>query len=95
MKKLLFQLMLLAGLIAWGAAGCSNQVIDTAKLQSAFQSAPPDVRAYLDTGVAAISAGKFSEALPALQRVAFAAQMTQEQRLILTDTIKKVKAKAK
>ena len=53
------------------------------------------MRAYLDTGVAAISAGKFSDALPALQHVAFAATMTKDQRLILTDTIKKVKAKAK
>jgi hypothetical protein len=95
MKKKLFQLMLLAGLMAWAAAGCSDQTIDTAKLQTAFQSAPADVRAYLDTGVAAISAGKFSDALPALQHVAFAATMTKDQRLILTDTIKKVKAKAK
>jgi hypothetical protein len=95
MKKLLFQLMLLAGLMAWGAAGCSNQEIDTAKLQTAFQSAPPDVRSFLDTGVAAISAGKFSDALPALQHVAFTAQMTKEQRLVLSDTIKKVEAKAK
>lgn len=95
MKKLLFQLLLLAGLMAWGAAGCSNQAIDTVKLQSAFQTADPETRAYLDKGVAAISAGKFSDALPALQHVAFAAKMSAEQRLILTDAIKKVKAKAK
>jgi hypothetical protein len=95
MKKMLFQLLLFAGLMAWAATGCSDQKIDTAKLQSAFQSAAPDVRAYLDTSVTAISAGKFSEALPALQHVAFAATMTKDQRLILTDTIRKVKAKAK
>ena len=95
MKKLLLQLMLLAGLMAWGATGCSNQEIDTAKLQSAFPSATPDVQAWLDQGVAAIHAGKFSEALPALQHVAYAAKMSREQRLILEDAIKKVKAKAK
>jgi hypothetical protein len=95
MKKLLFQFMLLAGLMTWGAAGCSNQEIDTAKLQTAFQSAPPEVRSFVDTGVTAISAGKYSDALPVLQHVAFAAQMSKEQRQILTDTIKKVKAKAK
>jgi hypothetical protein len=95
MKRMLLRLMLLAGLMAWGATGCSNQEIDTAKLQSAFQSAPPEVRAYLDKGVAAIQAGKFTEALPALQHAAYAAKMSQEQRLILNDAIKKVKAKAK
>jgi len=95
MKKLLLQFLLLAGLLAWGATGCSNREIDTAKLQTAFQSAAPEVRSYLDQGVAAIHAGKFSEALPALQHVAYAAKMSQEQRLILEDAIKKVKAQAK
>jgi len=95
MKKLLLQFLLLAGLLAWGATGCSNREIDTAKLQTAFQSAAPEVRSYLDQGVAAIHAGKFSEALPALQHVAYAAKMNQEQRLILEDAIKKVKAQAK
>ena len=95
MKKSLLQLLLLAGLMAWGATGCSNREIDTTKLQTAFQSAEPDVRARLDQGIADIRAGKFSEALPELQHVAYAAKMTKEQRLILEDAIKKVKAKAK
>jgi len=95
MKKWLFQLVLLAGLMAWGATGCSNHDIDIPKLQTAFQTVEPDVRATLDKGVAAIQAGKYSDALPALQHVAFAAKMTKEQRLILEDAIKKVKARAK
>ena len=95
MKKLLLQLLLLAGLMAWGATGCSNREIDIPKLQSAFQSAEPDVRARLDQGIAAIQAGKFSEALPVLQHVAYAAKMSKAQRLILEDAIRKVKAKAK
>jgi hypothetical protein len=53
------------------------------------------VRTYLDKGVAAISAGKYSEALPALRHVAFIATMSKEQHLILSDTIKKVEAKSK
>ncbi len=95
MKKLLLQLLLLAGLMAWGATGCSNREIDIPKLQSAFQSAEPDVRARLDQGIAAIQAGKFSEALPALQHVAYAAKMSKAQRLLLEEAIRKVKAKAK
>ncbi len=95
MKKMLLPLLLLAGLMAWGATGCSNQEIDTAKLQSAFQSAAPEARPFLDQGIAAIQAGKFAEALPALQRFAYAAKMSEEQRVLLNDAIRKVKAKAK
>jgi len=95
MKKLLLPLLLLAGLMAWGATGCSNKEADTAKLQSSFQDATPEVRPYLDKGVAAIKAGKYAEALPALQHVAYAAKMSPEQRLVLEDAIKKVKAKVK
>jgi hypothetical protein len=95
MKKLFFQLMLIAGLIGLGTTGCSNKEIDTAKLQTAFQSADSEVRGYLDNGVAAINAGKFADALPELRHVAFVAKMSKEQRLILSDTIKKVEAKAK
>ena len=95
MKKLLLQLLLLAGLMAWGPAGCSNKEIDTAKLQTAFQSAPEGVRADLDQGITAIKDGKFPEALKDLQKVAFEAKMSPEQRLTLEDAIKKVKARAK
>jgi hypothetical protein len=95
MKKLLLQFVLLASLLAWGATGCSNQEIDIGKLQSTFQDVTPDARPYLDEGVAAIKAGKFAEALPALQHLAYAAKMSKEQRLVLEDAIKKVKVKAK
>jgi hypothetical protein len=94
MKKLLLRLLLVAGLMAWGGTGCSNREIDIAKLQSAFPSATPEVRAQLDQGIAAINAGRFAEALPALQHVAYEAKMSKEQRLILEDAIRKVKAKA-
>ena len=67
MKKMLLRLVLLASLMAWGATGCSNKEIDTAKLQSSFQDITPEARPYLDKGVVAIKAGKFAEALPALQ----------------------------
>jgi hypothetical protein len=69
--------------------------VDTAKLQTAFQSQTPEVRAKLDEGIAAIQAAKFSEAVTDLQKVAYAAKMDKGQRLILEDAIKKVKAKAK
>ena len=87
MKKMLLRLLLLAGLMTWGVTGCSNHEVDTAKLQTAFQSQTPEVRAMLDKGVAAIQAAKFSEALTDLQKVAYAAKMDKDQRLILEDAI--------
>ena len=95
MKKILMPLLLLTGLMAFGVTGCSNKEIDTVKLRSVFQDVAPEARTYLDTGIADIQAGKFTEALPALQHVAYAAKMNKDQRLLLEDAIKKVKARAK
>jgi len=95
MKNFLRPIWLLAVILAWGVVGCSNEKIDTAKLRGAFPEPRPEVQTNLDKGIAAIDAGNFAEALPALQRVAFAAKMNQGQRTILEDAIKKVKAKVK
>jgi hypothetical protein len=95
MKKLLCAFSLFATLAVWGPLGCSNGNVDTAKLQSAFPSAVPEVQTNLDKGIAAINCGNFTAALPALQRVAYAAKMTPDQRAIIEDAIKKVKAKVK
>jgi len=81
-------------LLAWGTAGCSNRDVDVAKLQSSFQSADASTRAELDKGIAAISAGKFADALPPLRYVAYSTKLTKDQRVILEDSIKKVKARA-
>ena len=95
MKKLLSASLLFTALVVWGPMGCSNGNVDTAKLQSAFPAALPDVQTNLDKGIAAITSGNYAAALPALQRVAYAAKMNADQRAVLEDAIKKVKAKAK
>lgn len=95
MKKLLILLTVVVGLMVWGATGCSNREVDTAKLQSAFQTADPGIRDAVGKSVAAIAVSNYSGALPGLQRVAYAAKLTQEQRLVLEDSIKKVKARIK
>jgi hypothetical protein len=93
MKKLLCAFLLFAVIVV--PTGCSNGNVDTAKLQSAFPAALPAVQTNLDQGIAAINSGNFAAALPALQRVAFAAKMTSDQRVVIEDAIKKVKAKIK
>jgi hypothetical protein len=94
MKKLLqLPLPVVAGLMLWGATGCSNREIDTVKLQSAFQSADPAIRAELDKGIAAITISNYSQALPVFRHVAYAAKLTKDQRVILEDSIKKLRAR--
>jgi hypothetical protein len=94
-KKLPLPLLLAAGLMVWGAAGCTNREVDTAKLQSAFQTADQGIRTEVDQGIADIKAGNYSAASDVLQHVAFAGKLTKEQRLILQDSMKKVRAKIK
>jgi len=79
----------------WGATGCSNHEVDIVKLQNAFQSAEGGIRAEVDEGVADIQATNYPAALRVLQHVAFAAKLNKEQRPILLDSIKKVRAKFK
>ena len=93
--KLLLPIVAGAGLILWAGTGCSNREVDIPKLQSAFQSAEPGIRAELDQGIADIKSGDNPAALKVLQHLAFAAKLTKEQRPILLDTIKKIKARIK
>lgn len=96
MKKLLLCLLpVVVGLMMWGATGCSNREIDTVKLQGAFQSADQGIRTELDEGIADITASNYSGALVPLKHVSYAAKLTQQQRDILEDSIKKLQAKVK
>ncbi|MGD1083309.1 MAG: hypothetical protein ABSA47_01005 [Verrucomicrobiota bacterium] len=96
MKRLLrIQLSVLAGLLLWGATGCSNREVDTVKLKSAFQSADQATREKMDEGIADITASNYSAALPVFEKVAYGSKLTKDQRLILVDSIKKLQAKVK
>ena len=86
--------VLAACLVFAAELGCSDQTIHVDKLQSAFQSTPPETRAQLDIAVADINANNFAAALPVLQKVAFSTRMSKEQREILEDTVRKVRTKA-
>jgi hypothetical protein len=93
MKLLLFSFLMIGALAIGGAMGCSDREMHLDKLRTAFQSASPETKAQLEMAVADINATNFPDAFTALQRVAFATKMTQDQRKILEDTIRKVRIK--
>ena len=93
MKKRLFTLIAVAGLAVLPLAGCSNSNIDTAKIRAAMQSIDAGQKATLEQGLADIDAGKYKEAHPLLQRVAFGAKLDQDQNKLLKETMKKLEAK--
>lgn len=94
MKKLglITTLILSIGLL--GLVGCSKGGgIDTAKVQSAFQTASTVDKAEVDKAITAIKAGDFAGALPSLQKAVASAKLTEEQKSALQDLINEVQAK--
>lgn len=80
MKKSL--IALLAGcLVAFVSTGCKKEAtVDTAKLQSAFASAPADIKAQVDKAVADIKANNFKTAIATMDNlIAMSNKMNQAQ----------------
>jgi hypothetical protein len=77
-------------LLLVAVAGCADKNIDTAKLQSTFQGWT-ERRAELDKGIAEISNRNYPAALEAMERVAYAPNLTKEQRKLVQDVIAKLK----
>jgi len=78
-------------LVASVIIGCgkSNNV-NTGKLESSFNAAEPASKSKVDTAVAAIKAGNYSDALAKLQAVAAQAKLTPEQKQAVQDVIAQV-----
>ncbi len=94
MKKLTVLPALILGLSILGFVGCSKDgSVDTAKVQSAFQSASTVDRAEVDKAVTAIKAGDYAGALASLQKAAASVQLTPEQKSSLQELISQVQAK--
>ncbi len=93
MKRLFFRSLLAGALALGGLVGCSDRQMHLDKLQSAFESAPPNSKAEVAMAVADINATNYPAALSVLQKVAFATKMTGEQRKIMEDTLRKVRDK--
>ena len=69
MKKSLITMFAVCA-VAFGTAGCKKEEnVDTAKLQSAFASAPAEVKADVDKAVAAIGANDYKTAISLLSTV--------------------------
>lgn len=73
------------------AVGCSHKNIDTTPLQTAFQSAEGDNKAFVDQGVDAISKTNYPAALATFEKLAYRPHLTKEQRQSLQDVIGQLK----
>jgi predicted negative regulator of RcsB-dependent stress response len=93
MKKRLFTLVAVAGLVCLAVVGCSNPNIDTAKVRAALQSIDAGQKAQLEQALTAIDAGKYNDALQPLRKIAFSAKLDKNQGKIIEDTIARVRAK--
>jgi hypothetical protein len=94
MKKRLIFLPLLAGLLCFAAAGCSEKSIDTAKVRAAFPTVADTSKQLLEEGLADIDHSNYVAAVKPLRMFAFTTKMDRAQRKIMADTIARVNAKA-
>jgi len=96
MKRLLLSsFAAMAGLALLGLAGCSKSGgnIDTSRVQSAFQNAPPVDKAEVQNAIAAVKASDYPTALASLQKVVTSANITPEQKSAVQDLVSQVKTK--
>jgi hypothetical protein len=94
MKNRKIRFVVLTGLVCLLAVGCSNTNIDTAKVRAAFPSIAGDGKVQLEAALAAIDSSNYVAAVKPLEKATYEIKMDKEQRVILTDTLKKVRAKA-
>ncbi len=93
MKKRLIFLPVLAGLLCLAASGCSNKNIDTAKVREAFQSVSGDAKEQLEEALKDIEASNYVAAVKPLRTVAYTVRMDANQRKVLEEMMKKLRAK--
>jgi hypothetical protein len=96
MKKLArLSLVIMIACAFFGVAGCSKSGgnIDTSKVQTAFQSAPPVDKAEVQNGISALKASDYAGALSSFKRVLTSANITPEQKSAVQDLIGQVQAK--
>ena len=99
MKKLFYAITAIVGLGLLGLCGCSKEggtagaAVDTAKVESAFQSAEAADKTEVQNAITAIKGGKYSDALASLQKAAASVKLTPEQKSALEALINEVKAK--
>ena len=98
MNKLFLTLTVIAGLGVLGLTGCTKSesggaTIDTAKLQSTFDSASAVDKAEVEKAIAAVKSGDYASAVTALKKAAASVNLTPEQKQSLQDLLTQVQAK--
>lgn len=89
MKKLLLSLAVAAGLLSFGSGCSSSTKLDTAYVETTFQTAKPEVKAEVQKVVDSAKAMKYAEALAGLQAIMgnekFAPTLTPDEEAALLD----------
>jgi hypothetical protein len=94
MKKLQYVAAAIISVALLGLAGCTKEGgVDTAKVESAFQTASAVDKAEVQTAISAVKAGDYSSALASLQKAVANVKLTPEQKSALEDLINQVTAK--
>ena len=94
MKNLQYLAIAIIGLACLALTGCNKEGgVDTAKVESAFQTASAVDKADVQTAVSAVKAGDYSGGLASLQKAVANVNLTPEQKSALEDLINQVKAK--
>lgn len=77
-----------------GGSGATAQAIDTTALSSQFATAEGAVKTAVDEAVAAINAGRYSDAVASLQKLASDTSLTARQKTAVSSLLESLKAKA-
>ena len=95
-KWLVLSLIACAGIALLGFAGCSKGgggSIDTSKVQSAFENAPPVDKAEAQNAIAAVKSQDYAGALASCKKVVTSANLTPEQKSAVQDLMSQIQTK--
>jgi hypothetical protein len=94
-KWLVLSLIASTGIALLGFAGCSKGggSIDTSKVQSAFENAPPVDKAEAQNAITAVKSQDYAGALASCKKVVTSANLTPEQKSAVQDLMGQIKSK--
>jgi hypothetical protein len=93
MKKTIYLIVAIVGVVLIGLTGCSKNSVDTSKVQSAFQNSSAPAKGSVDQAVSSVKAGDYAGALASLQKAAADTKLTPEQKSAIQDLINQINSK--
>lgn len=93
MKKLLWVMTAMMALTFLVATGCAKKELDYTRVEAAFQKDTDADKTLLQNGLALAKAGDYPKAIESLQKVAYGAHLSKEQREALQDLMRELRAR--